>query len=157
MYLPSPRCFLAPGPNNILSTSHSVLALPCQPTTSSPSLLSPRTYAMTWQAPGTHLIPSPTVIFDTFQSISLQPKLQISPQAPPLCECPLRLFRTDSRKKLIFHYFKVFTNGVVTLSRPFSFEKSIMSHGTHTRTSFRLCPQQNSGLPRADYHETNTF
>lgn len=31
MYLPSPRCFLVPGPNNILSTSHSVLALPCQP------------------------------------------------------------------------------------------------------------------------------
>jgi len=31
MYLPSLRCFLVPGPNNILSTSHSVLALPCQP------------------------------------------------------------------------------------------------------------------------------
>jgi hypothetical protein len=30
-------------------------------------------------------------IFGTFQSISLLPKLQIPPQAPPLCGCPLRL------------------------------------------------------------------
>jgi hypothetical protein len=47
---------------------------------------------------------------------------------------------TDSRKMLIFHYFKAFTNGVVTLPRRSFLSKSQSRLTVHIQKSFRSCP-----------------
>jgi hypothetical protein len=78
-YLLLPCCFLVPRPNNILSTSQSVIALPCQPTSHHRPPFRPAHFNNYMVSP-----PPPQCtnrqlgyIFYTLQSILLLPKLQI--------------------------------------------------------------------------------